>query len=249
MPDVTFRLEAADRSVEASVHLPDEPLRPVELLPVILSLTNAVVAMSEARVEESGAKTSCCAGCGACCRQLVPISDIEARHLAWLVAAMPEERRARVVERFRAAVERSAEVLEAFHGTSGEAASQELVKAVDAYFKKGIACPFLEEESCSIHAERPAVCREYLVTSPAEHCARLDHSKIESVVIPVTVSSALTRFSDGRGTPEPRSMPLIEVLEWAAAHEGDPQPQLAAPRLFQNFMKLFLDEGAKEPRP
>jgi Fe-S-cluster containining protein len=32
-------------------------------------------------------------------------------------------------------------------------------------------CPFLEDESCSIHPDRPLVCREYLVTSPAELCA------------------------------------------------------------------------------
>ncbi len=39
------------------------------------------------------------------------------------------------------------------------------------YFHLGIACPFLEDESCSIHADRPISCREYLVTSPAVNCA------------------------------------------------------------------------------
>jgi hypothetical protein len=38
------------------------------------------------------------------------------------------------------------------------------------YFKLGIACPFLEDESCSIHPDRPMACREYLVSSRPENC-------------------------------------------------------------------------------
>jgi hypothetical protein len=39
------------------------------------------------------------------------------------------------------------------------------------YFLQGVACPFLEAESCGIHPDRPLACREYLVTSrrPLRH--------------------------------------------------------------------------------
>ena len=209
--DFKFRLDAADRSIEASVHLPDEPLHPVEILPVVLSLTDAVVAMSESRTTENGEAISCRAGCGACCRQLVPVSELEALHLAQLVAAMPRERRDRVAERFRQACERAAPVLERLHAATGDAAVAEMGEAASPYFALGIPCPFLEQESCSIHPQRPSICREYLVTSHPEHCGRLDPVRVKRVPVPVTISSALIYFSDGRGTAEPR------VLFWIDA--------------------------------
>ena len=48
--------------------------------------------------------------------------------------------------------------------------AEERTELAYEYFKHGIACPFLEDESCSIHPDRPMACREYLVSSPAENC-------------------------------------------------------------------------------
>ncbi len=101
------------------------------------------------------------------------------------------------------------------------------------YFALAIACPFLEDERCSIHEHRPSICREYLVVSPPMHCASLDAEHVRRVTIPVPVSSALMHFSDGRGTEEPRVLPLIDALEFPAPS----QSEIPAPELFQNFMK------------
>lgn len=45
--------------------------------------------------------------------------------------------------------------------------------------------PFLEDDACSIHPHRPSVCREYLVTSPAEHCAELGRKLVKRVPVSV----------------------------------------------------------------
>ena len=50
-------------------------------------------------VAARGEAISCKAGCGACCRQLVPVSETEAHHLRDVVEAMPEPRRAAVTAR------------------------------------------------------------------------------------------------------------------------------------------------------
>jgi Fe-S-cluster containining protein len=237
--ELKFRLDAPDRFIEASVNLPREPLRPVELLPLLLPLASAVTGMSESRTTENGETVSCRAGCGACCRQLVPVSELEALHLAALVEAMPEPQRSTVKERFRVAGERSALVLEKFRTLKAAEAVEEIGKASEAYFWLGIPCPFLEQESCSIHEQRPSICREYLVVSPPEHCTRLDAERIKRIPVPVAVSSALMNFSDGRGTDEPRVLPLIDSLDHAAQCPEDSQPRIPAPEMFQNFMKQF----------
>lgn len=243
--EVKFRLAAPDRSIEASVRLPREPVRPRDLLPVILGVAGAVTGMSESRVVEDGEVISCRAGCGACCRQLVPVSEPEALHLASLVEAMPEPRRSQIVERFHDARRRSAEVLDTVHSASGEAVCVEMTKAGEPYFRLGIPCPFLEQESCGIHPQRPSICREYLVTSPPEHCASLDADRIKRVPVPVAVSSALMYFSDGRGTEDARVRPLIEALDWAAELSGQPEPRLPAPEMFRNFLRQFA--GGEKP--
>jgi Fe-S-cluster containining protein len=241
--EVKFRLAAPDRSIEASIRLPREPVRPRDLVPAILDVAGAVVGMSESRVAEDGEVVSCRAGCGACCRQLVPVSEPEALHLASLVEAMPEPRRSQIVERFQAARRRSAAVLDAVHSASGEAVGVEMTKAGEPYFRLGIPCPFLEQESCGIHPQRPSICREYLVTSTPEHCASLDADRIKRVPVPVTVSSALMYFSDGRGTEDARVRPLIEALDWAAELSGQPEPRIPAPEMFRNFLRQFAGDG------
>ena len=60
-----------------------------------------------------------------------------------------------------------------------------------SYFRLGIPCPFLEEESCSIHPDRPLSCREYLVTSAPIHCAEQAPDKVQGVRLDAMVSLVL----------------------------------------------------------
>src|SRR5436305_2819221 len=90
------------------------------------------------------------------------------------------------------------------------------------YFNLGIDCPFLEDESCSIHPDRPLSCREYLVTSPAEHCTAPTRDTIRRVPTP---GFAMTAFAILDGPPPVgkgcRWVPLVLALEWA---EANPEP-------------------------
>jgi NADH:ubiquinone oxidoreductase subunit D len=61
--------------------------------------------LAEENARASGATVSCKKGCGACCRQLVPVSEIEARQLKELVEQMPEPRRSEIWARFERARE------------------------------------------------------------------------------------------------------------------------------------------------
>lgn len=235
---VKFSLTVGDREIEASARVPAGPVRVVDILPVLHSLASAVVAVGEEQAREQGKVISCRAGCGACCRQIVPISEMDARYLAALVEAMPEARRARVVERFRAAVARLEELglIAKFREMSRYTPAERQEIAMD-FFRAGVACPFLEDESCSIHPARPMVCREYLVTNPPENCAHPTITNIEMVPLPAKPSLALYRFTDGVGEDKWRYLPLVLALEWAAEHAGDDQPELPGPQILMNFLR------------
>jgi Fe-S-cluster containining protein len=211
-PDGTFR---------AMLTVPPRPLRLPELAWNFLGLSNKLTDMGVAREERSGRTVSCQKGCGACCRQLVPLSPPEAWMLADLVAGMPEPRRSEA----RAAFAEAAATLE----TAGlkapllgriERASQMTALALD-YFRLGIACPFLKEESCSIHPSRPSICREYLVTSPAENCGQLGRRPVDRIPVNVRLSEALSNLTAKLLDKEAEVIPMTLALEWAEAHRED----------------------------
>jgi len=183
-----------------------------QLLSALRSLTNAVVDAAVERERSTGREVSCKAGCGACCRQLVPLSVTEARQLPQLIAGLDEAHRARVVKRFDEALAKlrtsgMLDSLERFATLS----QHERAQLLSAYFKLGIPCPFLEEESCSIHAVRPVICRQFLVTSPPAHCADASAEAVVPVPIAANVLGALQRVEAHEPNP-PRSVPLILAL-------------------------------------
>jgi Fe-S-cluster containining protein len=171
-----------------------------------------------------GKAISCRKGCGACCRQLVPVSRTEGERLLQLVEAMPTERREVLKARF-AAAEAAIEAagLKDRQGRSDRELST-------AYFALGVPCPFLEDESCSIHPERPLVCREYLVTSPAELCAGPKQEGVTPVAVPKVSLAA-------RGLQEEKDdwFPLALLTAWART-----RPRKATRRTGPEWVQRFL---------
>jgi Fe-S-cluster containining protein len=194
----TVRLTLGELKVEHPITVPQRAVPAARILPTLQGLVNAVVDAAEA-----GQAISCRKGCGACCRQLVPISRTEGEALLALVEAMPEPRRLAVQARFAEAEARIAAAgLAERNGRSHRELSA-------AYFALGVPCPFLEEESCSIHPDRPLVCREYLVTSPAALCSGPAHDGVTPVPVPKLSLAARRLQDDGDDW-----FPLAMLMAW-----------------------------------
>jgi Fe-S-cluster containining protein len=208
----TLRLTIGELRIAHPIIVPSAAVPATEVVPALQGLVNAVVAAAEA-----GKAISCRKGCGACCRQLVPISRTEGERLIALIEAMPEPRREAVVARFAdgaAALERAG--LASTLLDPGKRAGRSERDLSIAYFAQHIACPFLEEESCSIHPDRPLVCREYLVTSPADLCAGPTQDGVTPVAVP-KVSPAARGLEESRPEADTsaRWFPLALLMEWA----------------------------------
>ena len=226
-------IRVGDEVLHVAGTVPAGPVRAADLVPLFQRFTSAVTDAAVRRVEETGARISCRAGCGACCRQLVPVGEAEARRLAELVAALPPERQARVRARFAAALAalEPGGLLERLRHPEDIPAGGVRALGLE-YFARGVACPFLEAESCGIHPERPASCREYLVTSLAERCADPAPGRIQMVPLAGRVSHAIQRLGEGDG--DGRWVPLVRVLEWAEAQA--PAPVTPGPEMLERFM-------------
>jgi len=195
----TLRLKVGDLSIAHPITVPNAAVPATTVLPALQALVNEVVSATE-----SGKTISCRKGCGACCRQLVPISRTEGEALLALVEAMPTDRRKTVRARFAAA---EAAITEAGLAERGNRSDREMSVA---YFALRISCPFLEDESCSIHPDRPLVCREYLVTSPAELCAGPAQEGVTPVPVPKLSLAARRLQDEGDGW-----FPMAMLMSWS----------------------------------
>jgi Fe-S-cluster containining protein len=164
-----------------------------QVLSTLRTITNGIVDRAADRERRTGRQISCKSGCGACCRQVVPLSQTEAQELPELISSLEPDHRKRVTARFEAAIARlEASGLLSRLEKHATLSREEFDALVSEYFGLGIACPFLEEESCSIHPVRPLICRQYLVTSDPVNCTNPSKQSISRVPIAADVLQALT---------------------------------------------------------
>jgi Fe-S-cluster containining protein len=212
-------LSIGGEPVEMEFTVPAFPIKPGRMLPIFQGMASSFVEIGENAAMARGEVISCAKGCGACCRQPVPISEVEAFQIAELVESLPEPRRTIVKQRFKDACDHFHETewferMDSFQALSYD----ERQRVAMEYFYDQIPCPFLEDESCSIHPYRPLVCREYLVTSPAENCSNPTAQNIAPVKLLFKLGETLRKMRVKDAESAPVFVPLVRSLEWAETH-------------------------------
>jgi Fe-S-cluster containining protein len=230
MASANVSMKVGGYSVRFRFDYPIGPATTGEFLPAFRTLTDTIVQVSEKVAAEAGKTVSCKKGCGACCRQVVPVSPSEARAIARLVEEQPEPRRSELRARFAEAMRRMDEagLGDRLRRLAQLDESEFRPFAVD-YFAQRVACPFLEDESCSIHADRPMGCREFLATTPAENCSLPTPDAVQTVPLPTSVGNAVRRLEGGW-------LPLVLALEYAATPE--PVPSEPGEEVLKRFLEL-----------
>lgn len=213
-----------------------------ELLPAMQAIDNAAIGHAIRKAEAAGKQVTCAKGCSACCRaQPVPVTPPEAHALLLLVEAMPAARRREVEARFadRVARLREAGLADGFlHRDPALDADGARTLARD-YFALGLVCPFLQDDACSIHPQRPFVCRQYLVTSDPALCADPFANPVEVVPMPVQAATAmLSAASQAMATPQ-HTVPLTLALEHARAHREALRQRVDAEPVFRHWLQAL----------
>lgn len=245
MRSANVALRVGGARVTLRFNVPTAPVASVALLPLFRSLADTLVDIASEESRARGLSISCRKGCGACCRQLVPISEMEVIAIRRLVADLPEPRRSTVVERFARGVAlfKDAGMMETLcHPESVDAETAEGV-GLD-YFAQGVACPFLDDESCSIHPDRPLACREYLVTSPASNCTHPSSERVQCVPVRAKVSRAVRYIEHERRPAFEPWIPMILALEWPVPND---RPRQAGTTMVARAFSRLTDTDVREP--
>jgi Fe-S-cluster containining protein len=212
------------RPVTASAAGPPERARLDQVLPALRALDDAVIDHAVRDHETPERRVSCTKGCSACCEaQPVPVTPPEAAALARLVARLPQRRQEQVRAAFAAAVERLREtgLFDAYMRNRQDMTAEAARETTLRYFALKIACPFLVDRACSIYAERPFVCRQYLVTTPPALCDDPLNQPVAPVPMPVRFASAVLATAEATlGTPQ-YTVPLVLALAYAEENKDE----------------------------
>jgi len=211
------------------------------IVPLMRRLGEEAQALEEQQIVEAGRSISCKKGCAACCRMLVPLSAPEAFALRDYVQTLPEAERQRIhrrLEETETALSKEGlwpKLIEM--GETTEPPDDAALEPINrAYYALRLPCPFLEQEVCSIYEQRPAACRELLVTSPAEWCKDLVANPVQPIPVPVRIGPALgLLWGELTGTP-PRLIPLATAVAWAERHQAENQPRWQGTQLLDRAL-------------
>lgn len=185
------------------------------ILSFVRKLSDRSIQIAVNRNLKPGQAISCSKGCGECCAQLVPVTEIEIQEIAKFINALPKSRRKSIMQAFTKAKETFENA-----GMWEQILQPQQIDLADSvtfslrYFEQGVYCPFLEDGACSIHSVRPLACREYLVTSDPEFCANPGDGKIDGIDIPVRISAALGILLEDDEQHVSSWVPLIAAPFW-----------------------------------
>lgn len=248
--EVRFALKVQDVTLEVNARLPEGPVQPAVLLPILQDLSNSISELARRNEEKAGRQISCREGCSACCWQAVAIAPAEARRISEWLAERPEECQTVLHERFRKAAARLEDsgIAQSLRAASHRLSREATLELGLRYSALSIPCPFLEDGRCSIYAIRPMRCREYMVVSPPEHCAHPETNEIVGVKPPVLLSRILNRW-DASGDVQDGGLILLAMLdEWVANHPPErDRIHRSAPELLQEFLHAFAKDASVAP--
>lgn len=240
----SFALPVAGVFLRGTVQVPAGRTTLTQLLPIIQNFENAIVGRVSEEAERAGSPISCRAGCGACCRQLVPLNIFEAEALTDWMHTLSEEQQAVLAARFHHTLTalRDAGVIDKILNSEHVIEEGPTTQLAIDYFHAGVPCPFLQDESCSIHPIRPLACREYLVVSPPELCQDPSVNDVTGLRLPLKLSRVLHTFAQ-EIAQDPRGwIPLVFLLAWA---KGNQRPGEQVAGTGEEVLQKFLAKAAE----
>ena len=219
---LNLTIQTTSGELDGHVAVPTGFIPITEIVPVMRSLGEQAQSLEVAKAVQSGKDISCKKGCAACCQRImVPVSPPEAFALAEMMDRLPPDHRDRIEARLTAMRDRLNEAgllasLQDLADSPQQRSDEDTDPINRAYYALRLPCIFLEDDSCSIYEHRPAACREYLVTSPAEWCQDTEKNPVQGLSIPLRAGTVLALlWADLTGGPV-RLIPLPVAFQWAS---------------------------------
>jgi Fe-S-cluster containining protein len=225
----------SNRAMEITV--PDEPLRLVDIVPLVHRITDQIV---QSTINHSEQPVTCSKGCGVCCKQLVPLSIPEVFFIVDRLLKMPLTSRTKILTKF-----------DSIEKILNNANFTDILRTIDQtkddrniaqkYFHLGLDCPFLEQGACAIHLWRPVVCREFNSLSDPSLCSDPFKYKVKALSYPQRPSAILAKLYSSLTDSPPVLAPTPLLFEIFEKHEKISNENWASEFLIQKMLDLSFE--------
>lgn len=240
--EFSFVVETPDGSVPLThVAIPGRPVALSDLVSFMHSLADSIIGLAVKKAAAKSDRVRCGPGCGVCCCQLIPLSAPEVFFIVKRLLEMPLAQREPVLSRFEAIEKRMEEsglknrICRLFGtGPENDAVAKE-------YFYLKEPCPFLVDQSCSIHAWRPVVCREFNTVSDPSLCADPFVNKIHTVPLYKRPSSILALLASRVGGIPPGLVAMPLLFDWHESNRALGERTWPAAMLIRKLLEITVE--------
>jgi Fe-S-cluster containining protein len=245
--DFSFTIETPDGIIpHMQVRIPRKPIGLSDCVSFMHSLADELIGLAVRKSANQGAMVSCGPGCGVCCCQLIPISAPEVLFIVKRLLAMPLAERGPILSRFETIENHMKETgllgrLRSLRETTEKAGNRAIA---GEYFGLKEPCPFLVAQSCSIHAWRPVVCREFNALSDPSLCTDPFVNKIRTVPLFKRPSTVLAILASRVAGISPGLVPLPLLFDWYEANKELDGQTWDAEMLIRKMLEITVEKKA-----
>ena len=216
---VILDLDVLDEKIHFRIGVGQGRARLADIVPLARTISTKITEVVLKNIYSKGYQIPCYKGCSACCnRCLVPLSVPEAFRLNEDIKKAPVLKRESI---WRDCLNASRHILlhkppkKIVHRSTEDSSNKPAdINLISSWYTSfNLACPFLQQDVCTIYEQRPLACREHYIIGSAEGCSE-EHSSAEVLEMPIQMPNALSQLaSELEGTGE-EALILPLALVW-----------------------------------
>ncbi|MHC4258900.1 MAG: hypothetical protein ACYSTF_00595 [Planctomycetota bacterium] len=217
-----------------------------DIVPMARELTTIIGQVAREKAVSSGFTVPCRKGCAVCCHNLVCLSVPEALRLVEEVGKLPLGRRMRMVRSCRLIAETILARLDPAYNYGKSTPVRvarycsQLSNVLSWYFRRGLSCPFLDNDVCTIYRNRPIICREHMVIGFGSPCRADGMDQTFKMDLPISIPSILTELSSKVQDMCQEPVVLPCVFDWYENYKGRHKRTWPAAFLVEGFVEIAL---------
>ncbi len=240
---ISLDLDIYGEPVQFRIGVEDTQARLADIVPMARSLSARIIQSVQTNLEGNGLAVPCDRGCVVCCHYLTLLSVPEAFRIMDEIIQMPQEQFNNIKQYCLKIAEPYQKQLSKYRGfdksfNANTISEQQLMEIAEWYFDKKLPCPFLKDELCTIYAQRPIVCREYLVAGSVLQCRAKDDDAARKVRVPVLIANALTFLANDLEHKGQERVAVPCLFDWHEANIKRRNRTWPAVTMVKRFVKI-----------
>lgn len=228
--------------LDFAISAADSTARISDLVPMAQKLCDKIVGSAIENTDRRGDKVTCERGCKHCCSYMVSLSSAEAFKIRDEILAMPTKEQRQSIRKMMTASRHILNKSLPVNTDTIDDSSSEHIQSQNLshwYGSLDLACPFLENNSCSIYSMRPLVCREHLAVSEAFTCKFSSPGMPRTVNLPVNISEVLMKTVNKLENTDDEAIIFPLVMLWSEAEVDRSQRLWPAKVLVETFIETL----------